>query len=130
AAETGLDGRALPNLRPETRRKPRLCRPSAAANRPCASMPGHRPKGPVSPRAMSVTTANKPRRLKAKANPKVGIVSLGCPKALVDSERILTTLRSEGYEISDSYDGADVVIVNTCGFLNSARQESLDAIGE
>jgi ribosomal protein S12 methylthiotransferase len=69
-------------------------------------------------------------RLKAKANPKVGIVSLGCPKALVDSERILTTLRSEGYEISDSYDGADVVIVNTCGFLNSARQESLDAIGE
>jgi ribosomal protein S12 methylthiotransferase len=65
-----------------------------------------------------------------KANPRVGIVSLGCPKALVDSERILTKLRSEGYEISDSYDGADVVIVNTCGFLNSARQESLDAIGE
>jgi ribosomal protein S12 methylthiotransferase len=63
-------------------------------------------------------------------NPRVGIVSLGCPKALVDSERILTKLRSEGYEISDSYDGADVVIVNTCGFLNSARQESLDAIGE
>src|ERR1700733_2537839 len=62
--------------------------------------------------------------------PKVGFVSLGCPKALVDSERILTTLRSEGYEISDSYAGADVVIVNTCGFLNSARQESLDAIGE
>jgi ribosomal protein S12 methylthiotransferase len=69
-------------------------------------------------------------RSNAKAAPKVGIVSLGCPKALVDSERILTTLRSEGYEISDSYDGADVVIVNTCGFLNSARQESLDAIGE
>ncbi len=65
-----------------------------------------------------------------KANPRVGIVSLGCPKALVDSERILTKLRAEGYEISDSYDGADVVIVNTCGFLNSARQESLDAIGE
>ncbi len=79
---------------------------------------------------MSVTTANRPRLKKAKSNPKVGIVSLGCPKALVDSERILTTLRSEGYEISDSYDGADVVIVNTCGFLNSARQESLDAIGE
>jgi len=79
---------------------------------------------------MSVTTASKPRLKKAKSNPKVGIVSLGCPKALVDSERILTTLRSEGYEISDSYDGADVVIVNTCGFLNSARQESLDAIGE
>ncbi|TWB73574.1 ribosomal protein S12 methylthiotransferase [Nitrospirillum amazonense] len=62
--------------------------------------------------------------------PKVGIVSLGCPKALVDSERILTKLRSEGYEVSPSYDGADVVLVNTCGFLDSAKQESLDAIGE
>jgi ribosomal protein S12 methylthiotransferase len=76
-----------------------------------------------SPKAAAPKTA-------APKTPKVGIVSLGCPKALVDSERILTTLRSEGYEISDSYDGADVVIVNTCGFLNSARQESLDAIGE
>src|SRR4051812_33959433 len=76
-----------------------------------------------------ILTPVRPRARK-KANPKVGIVSLGCPKALVDSERILTTLRSEGYEISDSYAGADVVIVNTCGFLNSARQESLDAIGE
>jgi ribosomal protein S12 methylthiotransferase len=74
--------------------------------------------------------AVRPKRPSKKSNPKVGIVSLGCPKALVDSERILTTLRSEGYEISDSYAGADVVIVNTCGFLNSARQESLDAIGE
>ncbi len=62
--------------------------------------------------------------------PKVGIVSLGCAKALVDSERILTRLRAEGYEISSSYEGADVVIVNTCGFLDSARAESLDAIGE
>jgi ribosomal protein S12 methylthiotransferase len=60
----------------------------------------------------------------------VGIVSLGCPKALVDSERILTSLRSEGYEIAADYDGAEVVIVNTCGFLDSAKQESLDAIGE
>ncbi|HEY8352446.1 MAG TPA: 30S ribosomal protein S12 methylthiotransferase RimO [Sphingomonadales bacterium] len=65
-----------------------------------------------------------------KAPAKVGIVSLGCPKALVDSERILTKLRSEGYAISPSYDGAEVVIVNTCGFLDSAKQESLDAIGE
>ena len=63
-------------------------------------------------------------------SPKVGIVSLGCAKALVDSERILTRLRAEGYDISGSYDGADVVIVNTCGFLDSARAESLDAIGE
>lgn len=61
---------------------------------------------------------------------KVGIVSLGCPKALVDSERIITSLRSEGYEITPTYDGADVVLVNTCGFLNSAREESLEAIGE
>jgi ribosomal protein S12 methylthiotransferase len=66
----------------------------------------------------------------ARTAPKVGIVSLGCPKALVDSERILTQLRSEGYEISGSYDGADVVLVNTCGFLDSAREESLNAIGE
>ena len=61
---------------------------------------------------------------------KVGFVSLGCPKALVDSERIITRLRAEGYELSRDYDGADVVIVNTCGFLDSAKQESLDAIGE
>jgi ribosomal protein S12 methylthiotransferase len=66
----------------------------------------------------------------AKHSPTVGLVSLGCPKALVDSERILTRLRSEGYAISPDYDGADVVIVNTCGFLDSARTESLDAIGE
>ncbi len=62
--------------------------------------------------------------------PKVGFVSLGCPKALVDSERILTQLRAEGYEFSPSYAGADVVIVNTCGFLDSARDESLNAINE
>lgn len=62
--------------------------------------------------------------------PKVGIVSLGCPKALVDSERIITRLRSEGYAISPDYQGADLVLVNTCGFLDSARDESLEAIGE
>jgi ribosomal protein S12 methylthiotransferase len=63
-------------------------------------------------------------------NPKVGFVSLGCPKALVDSERILTQLRTDGYEIAPTYSGADVVVVNTCGFIDSARAESLDAIGE
>jgi len=63
-------------------------------------------------------------------SPKVGFVSLGCPKALVDSERILTQLRTDGYQIAPSYDGADVVVVNTCGFIDSARAESLDAIGE
>ncbi len=62
--------------------------------------------------------------------PKVGFVSLGCPKALVDSEQILTKLRAEGYLISPSYEGADLVIVNTCGFIDAAVEESLDAIGE
>ncbi|GMV59244.1 MAG: ribosomal protein S12 methylthiotransferase RimO [Betaproteobacteria bacterium] len=62
--------------------------------------------------------------------PTVGMVSLGCPKALVDSERIVTQLRAEGYVLSGSYDGADLVIVNTCGFIDAAVQESLDAIGE
>ncbi|PWR18749.1 30S ribosomal protein S12 methylthiotransferase RimO [Zavarzinia compransoris] len=65
-----------------------------------------------------------------KPSPKVGLVSLGCPKALVDSERIITQLKAEGYEISPDYAGADVVVVNTCGFLDSARAESLEAIGE
>ena len=62
--------------------------------------------------------------------PSIGMVSLGCPKALVDSERILTRLRAEGYGISPDYSGADAVIVNTCGFLDSAKAESLEAIGE
>ncbi|MFN3548671.1 MAG: 30S ribosomal protein S12 methylthiotransferase RimO [Mesorhizobium sp.] len=62
--------------------------------------------------------------------PRVSFVSLGCPKALVDSERILTRLRAEGYEIARKHDGADLVVVNTCGFLDSARDESLAAIGE
>jgi ribosomal protein S12 methylthiotransferase len=63
-------------------------------------------------------------------HPRVGFVSLGCPKALVDSERIVTQLRAEGYEISPSYDGADLVVVNTCGFIDAAVEESLEAIGE
>ena len=70
--------------------------------------------------------AETPRR----GQPTLGMVSLGCPKALVDSERILTRLRAEGYGISPDYTGADAVIVNTCGFLDSAKAESLDAIGE
>ena len=68
--------------------------------------------------------------IKIEEAPKVGMVSLGCPKALVDSERILTKLRSEGYRMSADYAGADVVLVNTCGFLDSAKEESLEAIGE
>src|SRR5689334_1188661 len=62
--------------------------------------------------------------------PRVGFVSLGCPKALVDSESILTRLRAEGYDIAPDYAGSDVVVVNTCGFIDAAVQESLDAIGE
>jgi ribosomal protein S12 methylthiotransferase len=60
----------------------------------------------------------------------IGFVSLGCPKALVDSEQILTRLRAEGYLISPSYEGADLVVVNTCGFIDAAVEESLEAIGE
>ena len=71
---------------------------------------------------MNVTTLPKP--------PRVGLVSLGCPKNLVDSERIMTKLRADGYAMSPDYAGADVVLVNTCGFLDSAKEESLEAIGE
>ena len=62
--------------------------------------------------------------------PKVGFVSLGCPKALSDSEGILTQLRAEGYDVSPSYEGSDLVVINTCGFIDAAVEESLDAIGE
>src|SRR6202142_625494 len=62
--------------------------------------------------------------------PRISFVSLGCPKALVDSERIITRLRAEGYELAREHAGADFVIVNTCGFLESAQQESLSNIGE
>jgi len=71
---------------------------------------------------MAVSTIPEPKR--------IGMVSLGCPKALVDSERILTRLRADGYAMSGDYEGADVVLVNTCGFLDSAKEESLAAIGE
>src|SRR5687767_14310410 len=68
--------------------------------------------------------------LELPAPPKIGMVSLGCPKNLVDSERILTQLRGDGYQMSPDYAGADIVLVNTCGFLDSAKEESLEAIGE
>src|SRR3989440_2667636 len=75
-------------------------------------------------------SAAKAAAIVIPAQPKVGFVSLGCPKATVDSERILTQLRAEGYLISPSYEDADLVVVNTCGFIDSAVEESLDAIGE
>ncbi|MBI4188974.1 MAG: 30S ribosomal protein S12 methylthiotransferase RimO [Betaproteobacteria bacterium] len=73
---------------------------------------------------------DKARRTRKAAAPKVGFVSLGCPKALVDSERILTQLRAEGYLVAPSYEDADLVVVNTCGFIDAAVEESLEAIGE
>ena len=84
------------------------------------------------PPSLRPDLAPKPRLPDAprSGQPTIGMVSLGCPKALVDSERILTRLRAEGYGISPDYSGADAVIVNTCGFLDSAKAESLEAIGE
>jgi ribosomal protein S12 methylthiotransferase len=84
------------------------------------------------PQPAAKTSPDKARKSRAPgpAPPRVGFVSLGCPKALVDSERIITRLRAEGYAIAPDYAGADVVVVNTCGFLNSAKAESLEAIGE
>ena len=85
-----------------------------------STMPIHSPApGTEAPHAAPPTAA-----------PRVSFVSLGCPKALVDSERIITQLRAEGYELARNHAGADLVIVNTCGFLDSAKAESLAAIGE
>src|ERR1700749_1784133 len=81
------------------------------------------------PKAYSSTLVRSKNTAKS-ATPSVSFVSLGCPKALVDSERIITRLRAEGYALSREHKGADLVIVNTCGFLDSAQAESLDAIGE
>jgi ribosomal protein S12 methylthiotransferase len=79
----------------------------------------------------SLAKTRTPARAKRPARaPRVGFVSLGCPKALVDSERILTQLRAEGYEVAPRYESADVVVVNTCGFIDAAVDESLEAIGE
>ena len=79
---------------------------------------------------MSSRPATRRRAKPRERIPKVGFVSLGCPKALVDSERILTTLRAEGYEVAPSYERADLVVVNTCGFIDAAIDESLQTIGE
>jgi len=97
----------------------------------------HRPAKPLGSQSyyLSITAIKASTNYSMKNTPqhkqqKVGMVSLGCPKALVDSERILTTLKSDGYEIIGDYDGADVVVVNTCGFIDSAKEESLQAIDE
>ena len=101
-----------PNLRPDLAPKARLDDVA--------------PKAPLDNIAPKAKISNPDR----PGQPTIGMVSLGCPKALVDSERILTRLRAEGYGVSPDYAGADAVIVNTCGFLDSAKAESLDAIGE
>ena len=80
--------------------------------------------------SMTLPRSVAPKAGKRDATPRVGFVSLGCPKALVDSEQIVTQLRAEGYEIAPTYEGADLVVVNTCGFIDAAVEESLDAIGE
>jgi ribosomal protein S12 methylthiotransferase len=92
-------------------------------------MPASPTKGRLSKKAAPTPSRRRPGA-RASAPAKIGFVSLGCPKALVDSERIITQLRTEGYELAPSYAGADAVVVNTCGFLNSAKAESLAAIGE
>jgi ribosomal protein S12 methylthiotransferase len=88
------------------------------------------PLNPPDLRPDRAPAARMPAPRPGRAQPRIGMVSLGCPKALVDSERILTRLRAEGYAISPDYAGAEAVIVNTCGFLDSAKAESLEAIGE
>src|SRR6267142_4143673 len=104
----------------------RKCSPSSRsrcrARRATCSPASPYPVSPADPRTRAI--------LKSLKNPKIGFVSLGCPKALVDSERILTQLRAEGYLTSKTYEGADLVVVNTCGFIDSAVEESLGAIGE
>ena len=80
--------------------------------------------------AASAKTTTATTNAPVNAAPKIGFVSLGCPKALVDSERIITELSRDGYQVASDYEGADLVVVNTCGFIESAVQESLDAIGE
>src|SRR5690606_18222129 len=118
------------------RRAQRVGAPRAdlARRRLQCDVASHAPRPPFSPPfqpSLQYAAASPPADLFAMpATPKVGFVSLGCPKALVDSERILTQLRVEGYELVPSYEAADVVVVNTCGFIDSAVAESLDAIGE
>ncbi len=101
-------------------------RPGAEAR--AAQAPGER--APARAERDGGAAAARPRRSRRKRVPRVGFVSLGCPKALVDSELILTRLRAEGYDIAPDYDESDLVIVNTCGFIDDAVTESLDAIGE
>jgi ribosomal protein S12 methylthiotransferase len=93
----------------------------AASSPPPAPVPGDRGRLPCQPRTTGRALSSSP--------PRIGFVSLGCPKALVDSERILTRLRAEGYDVVATYEDAQLVVVNTCGFIDDAVHESLEAIG-
>ena len=115
-----------PSRRPSSIRRKRPLPEYTATNSRGAELPV--PRRFSSDHRMSAV--KPPPRSKPAPQPRVGFVSLGCPKALVDSERILTQLRAEGYVISGSYQDADLVVVNTCGFIDAAVEESLDAIGE
>src|SRR5690606_23561851 len=101
----------------------RSCPPGSCALLSCSA------RATRTSRSSSRMTRTKSPAPRPAAAPRVGMVSLGCPKALVDSERILTQLRAEGYEIAPDYRGADLVVVNTCGFIDAAVEESLVAIG-
>ena len=106
--------------------------PSAADGAQDASQPYHHKANHNQNRSISQSASGNTAAANPVINdtPKIGFVSLGCPKALVDSERIITELSRDGYQVASDYDGADLVVVNTCGFIESAVQESLDAIGE
>src|SRR4029453_18776919 len=106
-------------------KSPRIPKSTSCCAR--AFAPASRPSTETRVSPISAPMSDSPAKGTA---PRVGFVSLGCPKALVDSERMITRLRAEGYELSASYEDADAVVVNTCGFLDSAKEESLAAIGE
>lgn len=109
--------------------QPEIFVPNAPKNPATHHLANHNENRSISQTASQTNLAVSTNQAPTVA-PKIGFVSLGCPKALVDSERIITELSKDGYQVASDYDGADLVVVNTCGFIESAVQESLDAIGE
>ena len=109
--------------------QPQVFNPQAT-NKPATHHQANHNENRTLGQSASQTAHQLAQDIVATKAPKIGFVSLGCPKALVDSERIITELSRDGYQVASDYDGADLVVVNTCGFIESAVQESLDAIGE
>lgn len=109
--------------------QPQVFNPQSA-NKPASHHQANHNQNRTVGQSASQTAHQVAQDITAEKAPKIGFVSLGCPKALVDSERIITELSRDGYQVASDYDGADLVVVNTCGFIESAVQESLDAIGE